>query len=62
MDVEKNQDVQDEITHLENTYEGRRATDAGSVQQGSAKTSWCGRAAAGFPTVFEEVLGSEIEA
>ena len=39
------QDFQEEITRLENTQEGRRASDAGSVQQGNTNTSCCGGAA-----------------
>ena len=33
----------------------RRATDAGSVQRCSMNISGCGRAAAGLPTVFEDL-------
>ena len=46
---------QDEIARLENTNEGRRAIDAGSVQNNNANTSCCGGAAPRMQTVFEDL-------
>ena len=45
------QDVQEEIQSFGSTSEGRRASDAGGVQQGGANTSCCGGAAAGLESV-----------
>ena len=52
LDLEKGmQDVQEETASLGNTSEGRRASDAGGVQQGGANTSCCGGAAAGLESL-----------
>ena len=51
---EQIQEILDEIARLAKTNEGRRASDAGSVQQGSANTSCCGGGAAVMQTVFED--------
>ena len=45
VEIEKDmQDFQDDITRLENKKEGRRASDAGSVQQSNTDSSCCGGA------------------
>ena len=51
---EEAQDIQADITCLESTKEGRKASDAVSVQQaGNTNTSHCGGAAADISTFFE---------
>ena len=44
-----------EIMRLENTNEGRRASDADSVQQDSTHASCWSGAVAGISTVFEDL-------
>ena len=56
LDIEKEMlDVQEETTRLANPYGGRRASDAGSVQQCSAGTARCGGATAGMRSAIEDL-------
>ena len=49
VDIDKDMlDFLDGITRLENTNEGRRASDVGSMQQDSTNTLCCGGVAAGI--------------